>query len=282
MQHHTESEILSSTKDGGDLSKDGKDFTGQETAGTASIRLWNEQHTVSSSDSDYAARLKLSVLLDWMQNAADAHLESMGHPSEELIRQGLGWMLLTMEIDLKYTPVNQDQLSLETWSKGTRGVAWLRDYRIRSQQDEPIISAKTVWSLVDIHKRRILRPSALPFEVPVNPELSEGPQPEKVSIPEGILLREAYTFTIRYSGTDMNGHLNNARYGDLCYDALTPEELDRQALRTFRISYLNEAQMGEVILIERSETQDDKIWIRGTGQDQRILFQALMVMKEEA
>lgn len=81
--------------------------------------------------------------------------------------------------------------------------------------------------LVDLNKRRILRASACPYELPVHPDDCVGGMPSKVEVPAELKQEHAYDKTVRLSSIDMNGHLNNARFGDICLDAMQPEELER-------------------------------------------------------
>jgi len=240
--------------------------------------VWIEQFSVHASDTDYRSKGKLSFIMDIMQRAADSAVGKLGISMEEILNAGMGWMMITLDLEFKRIPRPNDQLSVRTWSKGTKGALWQRDYRIFDGDGIEIATARTIWALVDIEKRKILRPNALPVELKHYSGDSVGDFPNKVAIPSDIKLEEVYKYCVRYSGLDTNGHLNNARYGDLCSDALTLSEWDSAELKRFQITYLNEAKFGDELSILRTSVTDDGIFVRGQNSD-TVFFEACVELK---
>ncbi|MHA0858052.1 acyl-[acyl-carrier-protein] thioesterase [Paenibacillus sp. CMAA1364] len=226
-----------------------------------------EEHLIYSNQIDYKADCRLSVILSLMQREADGDVENLGGSRDEMVALHMGWMLTTINLKCIRIPKFNERIRITTWNKGTKGATWLRDFRIFDENDEVIITASTLWVLVDTDKRKVLRPSAYPFHILSNDEDSVGPIPNKINISEEVPLVESYSTTVRYSGIDSNGHLNNARYADLCLDALTKHELDTVIIQGFTITYHHEAQMGEVIHVLRSEVEDGIICFRGQSSD---------------
>lgn len=241
------------------------------------------QYRIGSSESDYKSLYRPSALLEHMQLAADRDLARMGITVSEMLDQGLGWMLITTDLTLFRQARLEEEVSLQTWHKGNKGVMWLRDYVLTDTEGNHIAEARTSWALVDLEKRKLLRPTALPFEVKSHPELSLGEPPEKVMLPSGLETQEDYRLIVRYSSTDSNGHMNNARYADVCCDALTAEELAAR-LTGMQISYHREIRMQEELVVERTEAIDGVIWIRGrSGADaQHIIFEAKLSFEDVA
>nr|WP_223068884.1 acyl-ACP thioesterase domain-containing protein [Paenibacillus caui] len=227
------------------------------------------------SDADFRMGCRLSVLLDMLQQAADSAANDLGINWRELLAAGMGWMLMTLDLDVRRIPKLGETLSIRTWSKGTKGPLWQRDYRVFGAEEEEVAAGRSIWALVDIHKRRILRPTALPVQVEAYTGDSVGNMPEKVAIPQNIELSEAFQYEVRYSGLDINGHLNNARYADLCYDALTAGELQTLDLRRFQITYIKESKRGDNLCILRSALTDGRIFIRGQAED-TVYFEACL------
>lgn len=242
--------------------------------------VWIEPFSVHASDTDYRSKGKLSYVLDIMQHAADFAVGSLGITVEEILAAGMGWMMITLDLEFKRIPRSNDQLSIHTWSKGTKGALWQRDFRIFDGDNIEIATARSIWALVDIEKRKILRPSALPVEVKHYNGDSVGDMPVKVKIPSDISMEEAYRYQVRYSGLDTNGHLNNARYGDLCSDVLSLSEWDNTELKRFRITYIQEAKFGDEITIWRSPVTDDGIYVRGQNGD-TVYFEACIELKDD-
>ncbi|WP_339317665.1 acyl-ACP thioesterase domain-containing protein [Paenibacillus sp. FSL R10-2734] len=241
--------------------------------------VWIEQFSVHASDTDYRSKGKLSFILDIMQCAADFAVGKLGISMEEILNAGMGWMMITLDLEFKRIPHPNDQLSVRTWSKGTKGALWQRDYRIFDGDDLEIATARTIWALVDIEKRKILRPNALPVEVKHYSGDSVGDMPVKVTLPSDITMEEAYRYQVRYSGLDSNGHLNNARCGDLCCDALPLTDWER-TLKRFRITYIQEATYDEELRIMVSSETKEGFYIRGIHGD-KVYFEAVLDMGYE-
>ncbi|KKO51456.1 acyl-[acyl-carrier-protein] thioesterase [Paenibacillus sp. DMB20] len=227
---------------------------------------WTEEIIIQSDDVDFRSECRWSAMLGFMQRAADTHIEKLGVSRDQMLEQGLGWMLITMDMEMANIPQYADEIHISTWSRGAKGALWNRDYRFTDRTGKEFGSARSVWALVDIHKRRILRPSAFPYEVPVHME-SAGSPPDKAIIPEGTALKETYAHTVRYSGIDSNGHLNNARYADLCFDVLEENELTKGRAAGFKITYHREARMGDEIRLRRSSGEGDTVYVQGVSSE---------------
>lgn len=237
--------------------------------------LWTEEFMVHASDTDFRSRGKLSFLLDIMQRAADSAVSSLGLSIDTMLNAGMGWMVITLDLELRRLPSPNELLNVRTWSKGNKGALWQRDYRILDSNAVELAAARSIWALVDMDKRKILRPSALPIAVEPYLEDSVGSLPDKVVIPADLSLTEAYRYQVRYSGLDNNGHLNNARYVDLCCDALTLEEWEELELTGLHITYAQEAQYGEEVSILRSSRTEEGVYVRGQGED-KVFFEACL------
>ncbi|GIP43883.1 acyl-ACP thioesterase [Paenibacillus sp. J45TS6] len=232
-----------------------------------------ETFIVSSSQADTESKIKLSALLERLQDGADRHLQQLGITISEMLRDGFGWMLMTMDLTITQHPVLEEKMELTTWSKGYRGVVWLRDYELIGASGAAGY-ARSAWTLVDINKRKIMRPTAFPYEIPiVEGEVSEGP-PDKVAVPQELEMKKAYEFIATYSLMDSNGHVNNAKYADLCYDALEADEVRNLRMNRFRITYHREVKLGEQGIIERSDLIGKSIWFKGINEEGKIIFEA--------
>lgn len=237
--------------------------------------LWTEQFVVQASDTDCRSQAKLSFILEVLQRTADAAVNALGLSLEKMLENGMGWMLITLDLEIRRMPRLNDQLTVHTWSKGTKGALWQRDYRLYDKNDEEVAVVRSVWALVDIEKRKILRPTAIP--VPVNHYSGDsvGVMPDKATIPDYIILQAAYPYKVRFSGLDSNLHLNNARYGEICCDALSLEEWGAKELKNFRITYVQEARLGDELNIQRSALTNEGIYMQGTAGD-KVFFTACL------
>ncbi len=242
--------------------------------------VWTESWNPSVTESDYAGRIRPSALLGVMQNAADRHLEDADVTVARMLETGLAWILMTTRLEFRSVPKLGEKITLETWNCGASGVLWTRDYRLLGANGEEQVAASTAWTLVDLAKRRILRPSAFPFPLPVSSRPSWGGAPEKVLPPgEDNGWNEAGSYQVPYSAVDCYGHMNNARYADLCMDLLTPEELENREIRSLHITYSREASLGDAIVLRRSDV-GHTVFVSGESEQGRKTFEAAVEMQE--
>lgn len=236
--------------------------------------VWTEPWSPSVTDSDFARQIRPSALLGVMQGAADRHLEDAGVTVARMLEAGLAWILMTTRLEFHAVPELGERFVLETWNCGASGVMWTRDYRLLGEDGSERVTASTAWTLVDLAKRRILRPSAFPFPLPVSSRPASNGVPEKVILPgKESDWQEAESYRVPYSAVDCYGHMNNARYADLCLDLLTPQELQEQELRSLHLTYSREAALGDAIALWRCAS-DGKIFVSGESENGRRTFEA--------
>ncbi|GGO06309.1 acyl-[acyl-carrier-protein] thioesterase [Saccharibacillus kuerlensis] len=242
--------------------------------------VWREPFCVSVTESDFSGRVRLSALLGAMQNAADRHLEDAGVTVGRMLEEGMAWILMTTHLELAEVPRLGEPLTLETWNCGASGVLWTREYQLLNEAGRELVKASTAWTLVDIAKRRILRPTAFPFPLPVSGRPALNGPPDKVKLPdEDGGWAEAGAYTVPYSAVDCYGHMNNARYADLCTDLLTPEELRTGEICSLHITYSREAALGDRIVLRRGG-QGEQVWISGESEEGRRTFEAVLTLAQ--
>jgi len=100
------------------------------------------------------------VYVQWMQDIASKHWNS--YSSAELNEKVL-WVARHHEIDYLAQSFLHDELLMKTWTGEYSGVTWDRHYEIiRKSDNKKIISAKSVWILLD---KKTFKPKRVDEEV---------------------------------------------------------------------------------------------------------------------
>jgi len=108
--------------------------------------------TVTSADLDELNHVNNVVYVQWVQDVAKAHWESM--TSDHFRRQNI-WMVLRHEIDYLSQAVEGDVLVAKTWVAWSEGVKSERCVEISNKETgKLIIQAKTLWCLLDGDTKR--------------------------------------------------------------------------------------------------------------------------------
>ena len=183
---------------------------------------------LSGLDMDGRGHCKASALLNHLQNAATLAAEDGGFSREVLVeRYGAFWMLARSWYRLSRPLAFEDKLTIRTWHRGSRGALMYRDYDILAN-GQPVGESVSAWVLASLQGHKLLRLGAIAELAETGGgALCKTMTLAKLHQPEG--LRHKENRLMRYSDTDLNGHVNNTRYADFACDALELEGCRRTA-----------------------------------------------------
>ncbi len=225
----------------------------------------NVYHT-DSRDADPFQHCRASALLGYLQEASTDAAQT-GHFSREqlLSNYNVFWMLARIWYRLK-KPVYWDKdLTIRTWHRGNQGLMMYRDYDLYI--DGTLIGeAISIWVLVDKDTRKLFRMSNVEgLQNTGGGTLCKEKTLQKLRIPPELPLVEKRL--LHYSDTDINSHVNNARYADFACDAIDLEQTGKgRFLSSLQLGFLAECRAGEVLSIHAG--QKDDIWyIHGLDRD---------------
>ena len=212
------------------------------------MSVWYEYKTkVDTRDVDGRSRCRPSALLGYLQEAATLAAESRGFGRGVLMeRYGAFWMLARLWYRLERPLRWGEELTIHTWHRGGKGASMYRDFDLYVD-GVPIGEAVSVWVLVQVQDRKMLRLSQIPeLEGTEGGERNKDVQLSRLKLPEGMSLAEHRL--MHYSDTDINGHVNNNRYADFACDAIRADLLEKNTfVASMQLGYHAECRPGEVI-----------------------------------
>ncbi|MDR2516926.1 MAG: acyl-ACP thioesterase [Spirochaetaceae bacterium] len=207
--------------------------------------VWQEDFPVRWRDVDRAGRLTLASTMEVFQEAAISHAEELGAGRAVMLADRQGWVLSRMSVVMDARPRWGDGLTVRTWPRGTDRLFAVRDYDIMAGGGA-IIRGRSGWLILDLDRRRPLRPQSVVDKMPAN----EG-RDALSGTPAGLEARDGLAKTAertaRYSDIDFNGHMNNTRYISWLQDLAPPELLENAARLRLDVNYLAEVMPGECI-----------------------------------
>jgi len=226
--------------------------------GSGIVDIWQETLPVRFGAIDKSDTLTLDSAFQFFQEAAICHAENLGVGREDMAKTGQVWILSRISVQVDRRPSYRETITVRSWPRGGEKLFAIRDYDIRGKDNVPAVSARSGWLIVDIEKRRPLRPQSVMDILPKNEDvnaLTWGPIGlEKRGNLEKIGERKAL-----YTDLDYNGHVNNVSYIRWIEDTIDPRLLEKAAKMRFDINYLNEILSGETIEILSAPLQiDDK------------------------
>jgi acyl-ACP thioesterase len=218
------------------------------------MTIWQESRNIRFGDIDHSDRLTLASVFDFFQEAAISHADNLGVGRDSLEKTGQVWILSRMSVQVDRRPAYGETITIRTWPRGGEKLFALREYDIRDASGRPLAGGSSAWLIIDIEKRRPLRPQAVMEALPLNEDraLPSGAVGlAELKSPEKSAERRA-----AYSDLDYNGHVNNVRYVQWIQDALEPALFEKAECLRLDINYLNEVLPGELIELWRTPAED--------------------------
>jgi len=233
------------------------DAANPKASGPADI--WQETFPVRFSAIDRSDRLTLSAVFQYFQEAAISHAENLNVGREDMARTGQVWILSRISVVVNRRPGYCETITVRSWPRGGEKLFAVRDYDIRDKDDIPVVAARSGWLIVDLEKRRPLRPQSVMGNLPANEGLNA-----LTSAPAGLeergILNPPGGKTERralYNDVDYNGHVNNVSYIKWIEDAVDPQLLEKADKMRLDINYLNEILAGETINLLHSPLENE-------------------------
>jgi acyl-ACP thioesterase len=122
----------------------------------------------------------------------------------------------------------------------------MRNYDVLDDEGGILARASSCWLVLDVEKRRPLRPTALAVAMPLNEGrvfLDGGAR----SLPKTDCPVKLAERTAHYSDIDFNGHVNNVRYVEWVQDALPKDFIKNVTRLRIDMNYVSEVAPGESV-----------------------------------
>jgi acyl-CoA thioester hydrolase len=117
----------------------------------SSLKKFRHPLQIISSDIDTLGHVNNVVYLRWVQEAAEAHWNSLTSLSE---RTALAWVVIRHEIDYNQSAKLSDDLYALTLVESSEGVKSIRIVEIYNQSEKLLAKARTTWCLIDAKTQR--------------------------------------------------------------------------------------------------------------------------------
>lgn len=184
---------------------------------------------VRYSELDQTGKLSMGAIVDYFQDCSTFQSEELGVGMEFLRMQERAWVLSAWQIDIDEWPVLRDKVRIGTLPYEFRGIMGMRNFWIENAEGKRIISANSVWTLIDTQKMLPVRPDAEMLRgYPTEPKLDMEYAPRKIVLEgEG---RQEECFTVGRHHLDSNCHVNNGQYIHMAMDYI-PECFEIHRMR---------------------------------------------------
>ena len=232
--------------------------------------IYKHTFTISDIHVDRFGRVKPSVLLYFLQEAAGKHCALLEVDYDTLSQKHLFWAVTRTRVQVTRLPETGETITVETWPMPTTRVAYPRSVVAYDRQGKELFRSISLWVLMDARTRSLVLPGK--SGVLVDGTLTGT----ELAVPHAIAARSmtnSRTCTVGFTQLDRNGHMNNTRYLDWVDDLLDSEFHRHHPVQEFTVCYLNEAREGDTVNLSY-ELSDGPVLTVDANRDADRIFSA--------
>lgn len=201
--------------------------------------------------------LKLVTYPKLLSLVSYLHLKETDQGVGEVIKDKYAWVLVSMKIDIM-GKLEDLELTGKTWYSGNRGPFYRREYEL-SSSNKPYLNGASYSVLLNLNSRTVFREKELPFEKLI--EVKKHLVDLKSSIKEELPFKEIYKGEVTNSMIDVFNHVNNLKYSEICYDALSDDEIKMlNNLKSIELYFHKEMKINDKYTVSKAN-QNEIIYI---------------------
>lgn len=200
-----------------------------------------------TEDCDVNKNLRLSRLLQFLQEISIADTERLGYPRQKTLDKGLLWVVGKQHLEIHRLPVYGEKIELRTYPGAKTPFLFPRHYAVYDGEGKVLIKASAVWTLISERTRSMVNPSQ--HGIVIEGENHGGEVPFQFPMKSFPLMGRAI-LKASWRDCDLNGHMNNTSYVDEMQDWIPLEYLKSHVPTVLDIAYKKEIPLGEEVEVE--------------------------------
>jgi acyl-ACP thioesterase len=208
---------------------------------------WTERFRVRAYEAGPDGRVTIQTVCNYLQEIAGNHAERLGVATDQLIDQGMAWVLGRLRVRVDRYPDWREEVEIETWPSAADRMTAQRDFLLRDDAGRQIGVATTTWLIIDVQRRRPVRMPEFVDALPrpdYHPALEHRPPPPEAPAE----IAGSIPFTVRISDLDMNRHVNNVRFIEWALEAVPQDIRGDCTLRQIDVQFRAESVYGDEVL----------------------------------
>lgn len=234
---------------------------------------------VTKDQTDACGRMRRSDLARQMEKITEAHLFSCGLDAKSLKEEGKAWVIAWTSIWIAELPKEGENVILRVWTGKQKAVMYTRKYGFYSETGKPLVSAASLFLLMDLNTRSVAAPSEKMKMIPNITIPGEASLPAmREALPETF--EKQVIRSVQATEIDKNGHMNNTCYLDWAEDLREAEGYGAGMPTHIWVQYSKELQEGETAGL-RYTIQEDAFALQGVSDAGEAFSVFMKIEKEE-
>ena len=195
--------------------------------------------------------LKASVILHELQEAGRIQMENDKPSVDDLLDRNIALMVNRIDLRINRAVEVTEDVTYTSNACPSDRASLLRVYEAKAG-DEQVAFASSIWSLVNIRSRKILKAKELNMR---NFTLAKyrnpfGDRKFKITEEDEEIMETVETFKVGREYMDDNGHMNNVKYLEHV-EKWVPGLDDGKFMKEIRLHFMKEALYDEEITVKR-------------------------------
>ncbi|MGL4362542.1 MAG: acyl-[acyl-carrier-protein] thioesterase [Cellulosilyticaceae bacterium] len=237
----------------------------------AAISKHSKIFTMGFRDIDLTGRLRLSSLVDFMQETSGEHAKLLGvdyagHDNTD----NVFWIVSRAKMKMKTFPAINEKIRIETFPVGIEKLFAVRHFNIYNEKDEQIGFIIGYYVLLDCETHRPIRLKNLSGALAKLEKEYIGESLPKLK--SNIVIEHEDKRKVRASEIDVNNHMNNAHYIRWTMDMFSTEEQNKHPINSIQTNYITPLLEGNSARIIRGVDIDGNTIVQGTSLDGQIVY----------
>lgn len=207
-----------------------------------------KEYEVNYYDIDYKKRALLTSIMNYFSDICTMQSESLGVNLDYMKDNNMAWVLCKWDITILRYPSYGEKIKVKTIPYSFRKFYAYRKFEVVDNSGELIITANSLWFLIDTSKRKAIRiPDEMYNAFGIEIENNEKLEIKKIQIPNEFDIEKE--FNVRYSDIDTNLHVNNVKYAAWAIETVPMEVVLKYTLNKINITYEKETVYGELVTV---------------------------------
>jgi len=223
--------------------------------------VYRHTYTLAYPDADAAGYVRLTAILNLLQIQAGNHTQSLGFDYREHRENGVFWVLSRLAVHFDSWPEWPCDLTVDTWTRATKALFALRDFRFGVEGEPWCGRASTAWVVLKDRRPQRPEPWAKIYTL-MSPEAPVAEVPDALppfSLDPGAEARaeslhhHARGVWATWEDLDMNGHVNNVNAVGWCLSQHDFAFLTRWRPHHLEVNFLAEMFCDQKFRVLRDE-----------------------------
>ncbi len=208
--------------------------------------ITDKEYEIHYFDADNRRKAFVPRLINYFDDVVLYQSEQIGFDLDFFQKNRLAWVLCQWDISIERLPLYRDKIKVRTYPYAMKKFYGYRKYEIFDRQGEKIVTADSIWILIDMEKKRPSRISdGMCKTYGVDEGIEDLPDLDKLQPP--VKIDDKKEFYVRQSDIDTNNHVNNVKYIEWAVELIPTEIICNYNLKNLKTSYKKETKYGEKI-----------------------------------